>query len=63
LPVGEVGRIEAFGGLNYVVASYFEFVFHIDRIFTKGLTKEIFIFNGSFIIKDIESAMLKNKKT
>jgi len=62
LPVGKVGRIEAFGGLNYVILSYVEFIVRIDRIFTATLTKETFIVNGSFIIKNIETAILSNTK-
>ena len=62
LPVGKVGRIEAFGGLNYVISSCFEFIVCIDRIFTAALTKEAFIVNGSFIIKNIETAILSNMK-
>ena len=40
LPVGKVGRIEAFCGLNYVIFSYFEFIVCIDQIFMEALTKK-----------------------
>ena len=53
LPTGKILRTEMFGGLNFVSASYFEFVLRMEYVFMKCLTSAKLAVLGNGLIQQV----------